>query len=47
MQKRCWQEEIPAAITITDENGIIIEMNQKAAAVFESSGGKHLIGKKY
>lgn len=44
MQTNCWQEELPAAITITDENGIIIEMNQKAAAVFEGSGGKQLIG---
>lgn len=45
MQKKCWQEELPAAITVTDENGIIIEMNEKAAAIFQNSGGKQLIGK--
>ena len=45
MQTNCWQEELPAAITVTDENGIIIEMNEKAAAVFQKSGGKQLIGK--
>ena len=40
-----WWEEIPAAVTVTDAEGAIIEMNQKAAAVFSKSGGKALIGK--
>jgi len=45
MYPNCWQEDIPAAITVTDKNGTIIEMNKNAAAVFEKSGGKDLIGK--
>ncbi len=45
MPNHSWQEEFPAAITVTNANGIIIEMNQKAADTFASSGGKNLIGK--
>jgi len=40
-----WIKEFPAAITVCDTNGIITEMNQKSAAVFESDGGYDLIGK--
>ena len=40
-----WVKEIPIAITITDEAGIIIEMNDKSAKTFEKYGGKTLIGK--
>ncbi|RJQ41641.1 MAG: PAS domain-containing protein [Anaerolineaceae bacterium] len=45
MHKNSWQEEFPAAITVTDSEGKIIEMNQKAAGTFAASGGKNLIGK--
>ena len=45
MSTASWWEEIPAAVTVTDAEGIIIEMNQKAAATFSKSGGKALIGK--
>ncbi|HAF62172.1 MAG TPA: diguanylate cyclase [Anaerolineaceae bacterium] len=45
MQPNYWQEDIPVAITVTDKDGTIIEMNKKAAAIFENSGGKHLIGR--
>ena len=40
-----WFNGIPVAITISDLNGNILEMNDAAAAVFEKSGGKALIGK--
>ncbi|NMB61437.1 MAG: PAS domain-containing protein [Chloroflexi bacterium] len=40
-----WREEFPAAITVTDKDDIIIEMNQKAADLFSKDGGKALIGK--
>lgn len=40
-----WVKEIPVAITVTDEAGIIIEMNDKSAKTFEKYGGKTLIGK--
>lgn len=40
-----WREELPAAITVTDKEDIIIEMNKKAADLFSKDGGKELIGK--
>jgi len=40
-----WTKEFPAAITICDKNGIILEMNDKAAKSFENDGGYNLIGK--
>jgi PAS domain-containing protein len=29
-----WREELPAAVTVTDRENMIIEMNQKAADLF-------------
>jgi len=40
-----WLKEIPAAITVCDPDGILLEMNDKAAQTFESDGGYALIGK--
>jgi transcriptional regulator with PAS, ATPase and Fis domain len=40
-----WLDTIPAAITVCDTHGIIIEMNNKAIEVFQKDGGKKLIGK--
>lgn len=40
-----WQEEFQVAITISDTQGNVLYMNQKAAKTFESYGGKELIGK--
>jgi transcriptional regulator with PAS, ATPase and Fis domain len=40
-----WTKEFPAAITICDRDGILVEMNDKAADVFKSDGGRQLIGK--
>lgn len=39
-----WIKEFPAAITVCDKNGVLLEMNDKAAKVFESDGGYKLIG---
>jgi transcriptional regulator with PAS, ATPase and Fis domain len=39
-----WIKEFPAAITICDPNGNLLEMNDKAAKVFEPDGGYELIG---
>lgn len=33
------------AITVSDVNGVIIEMNEAAAKVFEKDGGMELMGK--
>ena len=39
-----WLKEINAAVTICDNNGIIVYMNEKSEQVFENDGGKKLIG---
>jgi transcriptional regulator with PAS, ATPase and Fis domain len=39
-----WIKEFPAAVTVCDENGIILDMNDKAAKTFEKDGGRKLIG---
>jgi len=39
-----WIKEIPAAITVCDAQGIVLEMNDKAAKTFEKDGGGKLIG---
>src|SRR5512137_2720096 len=38
-------KEFPAAITVCDAQGTILEMNDKAAKTFETDGGRKLIGK--
>ena len=40
-----WVKEFPAAITVCDLDGIILEMNDKAAGTFAEDGGRDLIGK--
>jgi transcriptional regulator with PAS, ATPase and Fis domain len=39
-----WIKEFPAAITVCDAGGIILEMNDKSARTFASDGGLALIG---
>ena len=39
-----WLKEINAAVTICDNRGIIVYMNEKSEQVFENDGGKNLIG---
>jgi PAS domain S-box-containing protein len=40
MTEHAWIKEFPAAITVCDEKGIILEMNDKAAKTFEKDGGR-------
>jgi hypothetical protein len=40
-----WVKEFPAAVTVCDPDGIITEMNDKAAVSFKEDGGRALIGK--
>ena len=40
-----WIKEFPAAITVSDPDGIILEMNDKAAKSMEKDGGYALVGK--
>jgi transcriptional regulator with PAS, ATPase and Fis domain len=44
MTSHAWVNEFPAAITVSDAKGIIIEMNAKAVRAFEKEGGAKLIG---
>jgi uncharacterized protein (DUF952 family) len=39
-------EEIPAAVTVCDEDGKILYMNERSAATFAKDGGKSLIGRR-
>lgn len=39
-----WVEEFPGAVTVCDPAGIIVDMNARAAQVFETDGGRALIG---
>jgi transcriptional regulator with PAS, ATPase and Fis domain len=43
--KNSWVKEFSGAITVCDPDGIILEMNDKAAESFEEDGGRALIGK--
>ena len=45
MNEHEWIKEFPAAVTVCDESGVILAMNDKAAKTFEKDGGYNLIGK--
>jgi transcriptional regulator with PAS, ATPase and Fis domain len=40
-----WIQDFPAAITVSDGDGIILVMNDRACATFAEDGGASLIGK--
>jgi len=44
MNELDWIKEFPAAVTICDEAGILLDMNDKAALTYEKEGGRKLIG---
>ena len=44
MAEHPWVQGFPGAITVCDRDGIILEMNDKSAKVFEEDGGGQLIG---
>ncbi len=39
-----WIQEFPGAITVCDLEGVILDMNERAAQSFQTQGGKQLIG---
>jgi PAS domain-containing protein len=45
MSDHAWVKEFPGAITVCDADGIILEMNDKAARTFEKDGGANLVGR--
>jgi transcriptional regulator with PAS, ATPase and Fis domain len=40
-----WVKQFPAAISVCDSNGILIEINDKAAETLAKDGGRALLGK--
>ncbi len=40
-----WIKEFPGGITVCDAAGTILEMNDKAAAIFAAEGGASLVGR--
>ncbi len=44
MNELDWIKEFPAAVTVCDPAGIILEMNDKAEKGYEKDGGRQLIG---
>jgi len=44
-KENAWIKEFPAAITVSDPDGIILEMNDRAAKSMAKDGGLALIGK--
>jgi transcriptional regulator with PAS, ATPase and Fis domain len=43
--QHAWVKEFPANIVVCDTQGIIIEMNDRAARFYEKDGGYGLVGK--
>jgi len=44
MSEHEWIKQFPAAVTVCDCTGIVLEMNDKAAQSYEGDGGYALIG---
>ena len=44
MTEHAWVEGFSGAVTVCDERGILLAMNEKAAQAFSEDGGRALIG---
>jgi len=44
MSKGFWVKELPGEIMVCDADGIILEMNTQAEALFAEDGGRGLLG---
>ena len=44
MDQHSWIEEFPGAVTVCDEKGTVIEMNERSVQSFAEDGGVALIG---
>jgi PAS domain-containing protein len=40
-----WTEEFPGGVTVCDRHGVITQMNDKSARIFEADGGRALVGR--
>jgi len=39
-----WISDFPNAVTVCDVRGIVLDMNEKAAELYQEYGGKELVG---
>ena len=44
MEEGAWVKELKAAITVCDRDGVVLEMNDRAAVTFAADGGRALLG---
>jgi transcriptional regulator with PAS, ATPase and Fis domain len=44
MSDHAWLEEFPVAVTVSDSEGRVVEMNRRSQEVFAADGGAGLIG---
>ncbi len=44
MAENDWVRQFPGAVMVCDENGTIIEMNDRSVRTYESHGGRALLG---
>ncbi len=45
MEKNTWLKAFSGSVTVCDKEGLILEMNDRAAQTFMEDGGYNLIGK--
>lgn len=43
-EENAWVKSFPGAITVSDTQGILLEMNDQSAKGYEEDGGRELIG---
>ena len=44
MNEHRWADAFAGAITVCDERGVIVDMNDRAAVTYQADGGRALIG---
>ena len=44
MSEHFWVKEFPGAIIVSDQEGIILEMNDAAVKMYQKEGGRDLVG---
>jgi hypothetical protein len=45
MQQHEWIEELPVSVMVCDRDGILLEMNLRAADAYQKEGGHSLVGR--
>jgi transcriptional regulator with PAS, ATPase and Fis domain len=45
LPEHSWIEELPAAVTVTDAQGVIVALNARARETFAADGGAALVGR--